>query len=181
MAAEFIRSPGNPSGCSRKKPLPMKNDDLWDFALACYAEPGVEKACLELQALGMDVCLLLACTWLETRGVRQNAQRLEALKQLSKEWQSAVVLPLRNLRQAWREQAATDTELAGLRKRVKTLELDAERTQLNRLQRAAQHWLPEKGSNDWLNPLCAGVADDPSALLNVLRRAASQRGAGGAD
>lgn len=159
----------------------MNNDELWNFALACYAEPGVEKACLELQALGMDVCLLLACVWLEIRGIHQNAQRLEDLKQLSKDWQSAVVLPLRNLRQAWREQAAIDTELASLRQRVKTLELEAERTQLDRLQQATQHWLPEDGSNNWLNQLCTGINGDPDALLTVLRRAASQLDAGGAD
>ncbi|AZZ43889.1 TIGR02444 family protein [Pseudomonas sp. Choline-3u-10] len=159
----------------------MNNDELWNFALACYAEPGVEKACLELQALGMDVCLLLACVWLEIRGIQQNAQRLEELKQLSKDWQSAVVLPLRNLRQAWREQAAIDTELASLRQRVKTLELDAERTQFERLQQATQHWLREDGSNNWLNQLCTGINGDPDALLTVLRRAASQLDAGGAD
>ncbi len=159
----------------------MNNDELWNFALACYAEPGVEKACLELQALGVDVCLLLTCVWLEIRGVHQNAQRLEELKQLSKDWQSAVVLPLRNLRQAWREQAAIDTELASLRQRVKTLELDAERTQLDRLQQATQHWLREDGSNNWLNQLCTGIDGDPDALLIVLRRAASQLDAGGAD
>lgn len=159
----------------------MNNDELWNFALACYAEPGVEKACLELQALGMDVCLLLACVWLEIRGIQQNAQRLEDLKQLSKDWQSAVVLPLRNLRQDWREQAAIDTELASLRQRVKTLELDAERTQLDRLQQATQHWLRENGSNNWLNQLCTGINGDPDALLAVLRRAASQLDAGGAD
>ncbi|MGE6662033.1 TIGR02444 family protein [Pseudomonas sp. NPDC077408] len=159
----------------------MNNDELWNFALACYAEPGVEKACLELQALGVDVCLLLTCVWLEIRGVHQNAQRLEELKQLSKDWQSTVVLPLRNLRQAWREQAAIDTELASLRQRVKTLELDAERTQLDRLQQATQHWLREDGSNNWLNQLCTGIDGDPDALLIVLRRAASQLDAGGAD
>ena len=159
----------------------MNNDELWNFALACYAEPGVEKACLELQALGMDVCLLLACVWLEIRGIQQNAQRLEELKQLSKDWQSAVVLPLRNLRQAWREQAAIDTELASLRQRVKTLELDAERTQFERLQQATQHWLREDGSNNWLNQLCTGINGDPDALLTVLRLAASQLDAGGAD
>ncbi|MFI8741702.1 TIGR02444 family protein [Stutzerimonas zhaodongensis] len=159
----------------------MNNDELWNFALACYAEPGVEKACLELQALGMDVCLLLACVWLEIRGIRQNAQRLEDLKLLSKDWQSAVVLPLRNLRQAWREQAAIDTELASLRQRVKTLELDAERTQLDRLQQATQHWSREGGSDNWLNQLCTGIDGAPDALLTVLRRAASQLDAGGAD
>ncbi|MGE6528659.1 TIGR02444 family protein [Pseudomonas sp. NPDC077382] len=158
----------------------MNNDDLWNFALACYAEPGVEKACLKLQALGLDVCLLLTCAWLETRGVRQNAQRLEELKQLSLEWQRAVVVPLRSLHQAWREQAATDTELEDLRKCVKRLELDAERIQLDRLQRATQHWRTEDGSDDWLNQLSTGVKGDTRALLNVLRRTAIQLDAGGA-
>ncbi|HAW24775.1 MAG: TIGR02444 family protein [Gammaproteobacteria bacterium] len=158
----------------------MNNDDLWNFALACYAEPDAEKACLELQALGLDVCLLLTCSWLEIRGVRQNAQRLEQLKQLSLDWQREVVVPLRSLRLAWREQAATDTELEGLRKCVKRLELDAERVQLDRLQQATQHWRTEDGSDDWLNQLSTSVDGDARALLNVLRRAATQLDAGGA-
>ncbi|WP_407294700.1 TIGR02444 family protein [Stutzerimonas zhaodongensis] len=159
----------------------MKRDDLWNFALACYAEPRVEKACLDLQALGMDVCLLLACAWLEARGVPHNAQRLEELRRFSIDWQATVVAPLRNLRQAWREQAVMDTELADLRKRVKTLELDAERIQLERLQQATQRWPAMKGSNDWLDQLGMGVDADAYALLDVLRRAASQLDAGGAD
>ncbi|MEL7560422.1 TIGR02444 family protein [Stutzerimonas chloritidismutans] len=159
----------------------MNNDDLWSFALACYAEPGVEKACLELQALGLDVCLLITCTWLEIRGVRQSAHRLEELKQLSLDWQRTVVVPLRSLRLAWREQAATDTELDGLRKCVKRLELDAERVQLDRLQQATQHWRTEDGSDDWLNQLSTSVDGDARALLNVLRRAATQLDAGWAD
>ena len=145
----------------------MNNDELWNFALACYAEPGVEKACLELQALGMDVCLLLACVWLEIRGIQQNAQRLEELKQLSKDWQSAVVLPLRNLRQAWREQAAIDTELASLRQRVKTLELDAERTQFERLQQATQHWLRPRCIADRAAPCSFSAGCRRSGLIRT--------------
>ena len=30
--------------------------DLWNHALALYARPGVEAACLDLQTLGGDVC-----------------------------------------------------------------------------------------------------------------------------
>ena len=43
--------------------------DLWNHALALYARPGVEEACLGVQALGGDVCLLLCATWLQARGV----------------------------------------------------------------------------------------------------------------
>jgi len=151
----------------------MNNDDLWNFALACYAKPGVESACLDLQALGFDVCLLLACSWLEIRGVRHDTQRMEQLNQLSLDWQGTVVIPLRSLRNEWRERAATDTALADFRKRVKTLELDAERIQLDRLQLTAQHWRKEGGAHDWLDQLGAGVEGDHCALLDVLRRAAS--------
>ena len=43
--------------------------DLWNFALACYARPGVEQVFLRLQDGGADVCLLLCALWLERRQV----------------------------------------------------------------------------------------------------------------
>ena len=44
--------------------------DLWDFAQRLYARPGVESACLHLQEVGADVCLLLTAGWLGGRGVK---------------------------------------------------------------------------------------------------------------
>lgn len=72
--------------------------DLWNYALALYARPGVEAACLELQALGGDVCLLLCATWLQARGVAVLGERAQALQELAEPWQRDVVAPLRSLR-----------------------------------------------------------------------------------
>jgi len=43
--------------------------DLWRFAETLYQRPGVEAACLQLQAQGADVCVLLCAAWLERRQV----------------------------------------------------------------------------------------------------------------
>jgi len=155
-----------------KKSPPMTHDDLRSFALACYARPGVESACLELQAAGADVCLLLAGAWLERRAITCTAERLRQLRRASDAWQAQVVTPLRSLRQSWREQAAADSALGVLRERVKELELDAEYTQLDRLQQAAQHWTAEQGSVDWLSTLCSPLRGDIRAPLEKLRRTA---------
>lgn len=171
MAAEFIRSPGNPSGCSGKK-APMKHDDLWNFALACYSQPGVEEACLDLQAAGGDVCLLLTCAWLECRGTAHDDARLQLLQRISEDWRTLVVAPLRTLRQAWREPAAADADLAELRKRVKALELDAERVQLLRLQSVTQHWSVASGSADWIGRACASLGPATFRPIETLRAAA---------
>lgn len=156
----------------------MPHDDLRRFALTCYAQPGVESACLELQAAGADVCLMLAGAWLERRAIVCTAARLAQLKRLSEDWQTQVVAPLRSLRQTWREQAAADGALRALRERVKQLELDAEYTQLDRLQQTAQHWPAEQGSIDWLSALCSPLSAETRAPLAKLRRTAMALEAG---
>lgn len=173
MAAEFIRSLGNPSDCPRKKPTLMTHDDLWRFALDCYAQPGVEAACLDLQAAGGDVCLLLAGAWLECRAVDCDETRLAQMKRISRDWRAQVVVPLRKLRQNWRQQALADSELANLRTRLKKLELDAERVQLLRLQHASQPWPSCSQPAEWLARLCADLDGDTREPVRVLRRAAA--------
>lgn len=150
----------------------MTNDDLRQFALTCYAQPGVESACLELQAAGADVCLLLAGAWLERRTIACSAERMAQLREVADKWQAEVTTPLRSLRQAWREQAKSDAALSALRERVKQLELDAEYIQLDRLQQAARPWPVEQESADWLGALCASLGDDTRTPLEILRRAA---------
>ena len=171
MAAEFISSPAIQPGLTEKI-TPMTHDDLRRFALACYAQPGVESACLELQADGADVCLLLAGAWLECRGVACSAERLAQLRQVADAWQAEVTTPLRRLRQAWRESAKHDAALGALRERVKQLELDAEYIQLDRLQHVAEAWPAEQRPVDWLSALCAPLEGDNRAPLEELRRAA---------
>lgn len=146
--------------------------DLWDFAIKLYALPGVEAACLTLQAEGADVCLLLCGAWLERRRTPLNEKRIEALRQLCVPWQQDVVQPLRSIRQQWRTGAACDDQLAALRERVKALELDAERLQLERLQALCTTW-PDHGTaslESWLTALAPTEARHHSAL-QVLRAA----------
>ncbi|MCQ4257354.1 TIGR02444 family protein [Stutzerimonas stutzeri] len=151
----------------------MKHDDLWSFALACYAQPGVEEACLDLQSAGADVCLLLTCAWLECRAIAHDDTRLHQLQRFSEEWRTLVVAPLRRLRLAWREPAGEDADLAGLRVRVKSLELDAEHVQLQRLQSTTKDWPAEAGSVDWLGRACVGLGPETLASIETLRNAAA--------
>ncbi|WP_194788197.1 TIGR02444 family protein [Pseudomonas sp. UFMG81] len=148
--------------------------DLWNHALALYARPGVETACLTLQALGGDVCLLLCGTWLQARRVAPDAQRIAALQLSAEPWQRDVVKPLRALRQQWREQALADPQLAVLREQVKRLELQAERTLLERLESLARTWPAGAGAGeDWLARLVPDQAQGHDAL-HQLRAAARQ-------
>lgn len=54
---------------------------LWSFTLDFYARPGVEQACLTLQANGANVCMVLCGVWLGTRDVACDAQRVAQIKQ----------------------------------------------------------------------------------------------------
>ena len=113
--------------------------DLWKFATHLYARPGVEAACLTLQDQGCDVCLVLCAAWLNAGKVGYAPERAVQLQQLAAGWQHAVVGPLRELRRQWRTAAQQDAALTRLREQVKALELEAERTLLERLMpRATQ-------------------------------------------
>ena len=129
--------------------------DLWSFATACYARPGVEATCLQLQEQGVDVCLLLCALWLEQRRVAAEPARLELLCNISRAWQGEVVMPLRALRQRWREIAAQDPALARLREQIKRTELEAEQELLGRLENVSAQWPPaaSDASGGWLECL----------------------------
>ncbi|PYB86504.1 MULTISPECIES: TIGR02444 family protein [Pseudomonas] len=146
--------------------------DLWNHALALYARPGVEAACLALQELGGDVCLLLCGTWLQARGIAPDEQRIATLQALARPWQRDVVAPLRALRRQWREHALADPPLSVMREQVKALELQAERTLLERLEALAREWPAQAGAApDWLARLAPDQARDHDAL-HQLRAAA---------
>ena len=148
--------------------------DLWRFAEALYQRPAVEAACLLLQTQGADVCLLLCAVWLETRKIACNDERVTTLKNLAQPWQQQVVVPLRQLRQSWREQAQSDNVLRQLREQIKQLELEAEREQLERLAACTQSWSDRAADAplNWLERLAPqpGCRD----ALQTLRIAAAQ-------
>ncbi|MDF3195420.1 TIGR02444 family protein [Pseudomonas sp. 1928-m] len=147
--------------------------DLWRFAEALYQRPGVEAACLLLQAQGADVCLLLCAAWLKTRKITCNDERVTTLKNLAQPWQQQVVVPLRQLRQSWREQAQSDNALRQLREQIKQLELKAEREQLERLAACTQDWSDSAADAplDWLERLAPQPGNRDA--LQTLRIAAA--------
>ncbi|POA22334.1 TIGR02444 family protein [Pseudomonas sp. FW300-N1A1] len=147
------------------------SSDLWSFSLSTYARPGVEDACLALQAAGANVCLLLCACWLGERGVACNPQRLQQLLQLAEPWDSQVVQPLRQLRLQWKAAAVSDAPLGILRAQVKALELEAERQLLLRLEQSARGW-PTGQANDlaaWQEGLAVSAAKLSRDALHQLR------------
>ena len=146
--------------------------DLWNFATTLYARPGAEKACLQLQGSGADVCLLLTALWLERRQVACSESRSAALQQLAGPWQEEVIKPLRQLRQDWRTHAQQNEQLEQLREQVKTLELQAEKALLARLEQCCEGWPGEKAGS-WLNNLAGAAVRNNRDALDSLRIAAA--------
>jgi uncharacterized protein (TIGR02444 family) len=147
--------------------------DLWSFTLDFYARPGVEQACLNLQANGANVCALLCGVWMDRRGVQFDPERARQIGQLADPWHEQVVGPLRDIRTRWKADAIGDEELKALRDRLKTLELDAERELLVRLQRLAEDW-PQRDAQPtgvWLEALAGGAAQASPDALHILLRA----------
>ncbi len=138
--------------------------DLWSFALSFYARPGVEADCLRLQEQGADVCLLLCGAWLEQRGVVLKLERVQALRQIARPWQTQVVEPLRQVRTQWRAMAQQDAQLRVLRERLKALELDAERALLTRLDALVQAWPTGEATDQ--QPWLEGLAAEDAANLD---------------
>ena len=134
------------------------SDDVWSYALKLYARPGVEPACLALQEGGADVCLLLVSAWLGSTGTAFLPSRMEALESAARDWRETVIVPLRSLRQRWRESAQRDAALAALRDRLKQLELDAEKVLLERLECVATDW-PRGEAGDLSRWLDAAAGD----------------------
>ena len=103
---------------------------IWAFAQAIYARPGFAPAALELQdRWSGDVCLLIALLWHADQGTCPDEAGLAALEAEAAPWRTAVVEPLRAARRAMKAEPAAQE----LRARVQALELEAERTLLERL------------------------------------------------
>ncbi|RMM33798.1 hypothetical protein ALQ80_05050 [Pseudomonas coronafaciens pv. oryzae] len=148
---------------------------LWSFTLDFYTRPGVEQACLTLQANGGNVCMVLCGVWLGTREVACNAQRLLQIRQLATPWHDDVVRPLRDLRNEWRNAALEDAALGGLRAKVKALELEAEQSLMLKLEGLTGDWPAgeARDAEEWLIGLVDSDATGPTEenrnALHVLR------------
>lgn len=115
----------------------VRQNPLWDFALAFYARPGMADHLLLLQdEAGMDVCVLLWRLWLDHLGLEPTHQAERGLAEIYA-WQSDYTRPLRARRRRLKPAAAHDPALAELRQALKTAELLAERQALYRLEALA--------------------------------------------
>lgn len=103
--------------------------DAWTFLLWLHAQPGIAERCLELQNRhGIEVNALLFAAWVGISGQGSlDTMTLWRLRQAGANWRREVVEPLRELRTRLKGQ---DEEL--FRDQVKTLELEAERRQIEK-------------------------------------------------
>ncbi|WP_249678426.1 TIGR02444 family protein [Pseudomonas abieticivorans] len=151
------------------------HSDLWSFSLDLYARLGIEQACLELQADGANVCLMLGAAWLGHLGVACTPERLAQLRTLAWPWHDEVIRPLRKLRQDWTNAAKLDRELEVMREQIKTLELEAERQLLTRIENLAQEWAAV-GADDmtlWLEGVVPSSARENRGALQRLHAAST--------
>ena len=168
-----------------------KGNPLWDFVVRAYAQPGVEEACLALQVrFGTDVNMVLFCAWLASRGTGTTALAnvLDAALKLSREWQGALVGPMRACRQSRKAMIETSALVgadraaaSALRERIKQSEIELEQLQILALhalvvggndQRVARP--PAEQSDDAFNTLtdyftATGVTLDKLGQIQVAR------------
>lgn len=106
--------------------------DIWDWALAAYARPGVPEACLALQdAHGQNTPFLLWAVWAEADDAALLARAADA----ARAWDALTVTPLRAVRRALKgaHPPVADAAREALREDVKGAELHAERVLLQTL------------------------------------------------
>ena len=116
----------------------MKTDlSLWDFALQLYTAPGVSDEAHVLQDHhGADVNILLWTVWMIARG-HDPAGVWSDVLHVSQSWQGEVVRPLRAVRRTLKglEVGVAPQVREAFRQSVAGLELDAERIELDLLER----------------------------------------------
>jgi uncharacterized protein (TIGR02444 family) len=106
---------------------------LWDWAVAAYARPGVEPACLTLQDdHGQNVSFLLWAAWARTADPARLAQAAD----IARRWEVLTLGPIRLVRRALKLGFPGVPDLAreALREDVKAAELRAERVLLEALE-----------------------------------------------
>jgi uncharacterized protein (TIGR02444 family) len=138
---------------------------FWRFAKAIYAGDGVAQACLTVQdAQGADVTLLLFAFFCGADGRgRLDAAHLKRAIEVVQPWRDAVVAPLRQIRQAMREPIGGILD-EGLRRRIKQIELAAERRQMDVLSGL----LPSARQGVSLSAKVSDAAENVSAYLSLL-------------
>ncbi|MDO8278465.1 MAG: TIGR02444 family protein [Burkholderiaceae bacterium] len=111
---------------------------LWDFAVAFYDQPGVAPACLGLQdRCDADVVGLMFAAWTGFElGVRMTPEDFAQARRHVQAWRDHVVIPLRQVRREMKGKALSSFHPSSspLRDKLKALELEAEKLQLEALE-----------------------------------------------
>ncbi len=110
-------------------PPRLPDNPFWEFSLAVYGHDGVSMACLALQERhGLDVNLLLYCTWAGTFGHALGDRDLKRLVEAARPWQDDIVAPLRAVRRRLKAYADQQppAQRKRLREKVMAAELEAE-------------------------------------------------------
>lgn len=113
---------------------------LWDWSLEAWTKPGVGDAAIELQdGYSQNTCLLLWAAWMSVRGLRLDADVLEAACDIARAWEETTVAPLRVVRRTLKKPVPDmeDGPREAIRERVKAVELDAEHALLDELEALA--------------------------------------------
>jgi uncharacterized protein (TIGR02444 family) len=106
---------------------------LWKFASTYYLYPGVAELCLTLQDIAnADINMLLTAAWLGNEGHRWEVEEVQTIVLACERWRAICLLPLRKMRRDLKELVGADNWY----QRIKALELEAERQQLQWIEDA---------------------------------------------
>lgn len=106
--------------------MQLKND-LWDFALNFYQQPGVEQNCLALQEQHkLSVNRLIFACWSGVNGYSLSVDKLDE----ADSWQREFTHPLRQLRYLLREEKQENSELDNCYQKFRQAELACEQVEL---------------------------------------------------
>jgi uncharacterized protein (TIGR02444 family) len=113
---------------------------FWQFSLRFYALPDVAPACLALQdEANVDVNLLLLLLFLADNGRAVARDDVAHLDAAIAPWRAEVVEPLRALRRRLKTGIGEFPPSEPFRNMVKKVELEAERLEQGRLEKAASN------------------------------------------
>jgi uncharacterized protein (TIGR02444 family) len=133
---------------------------LWHFALAVYSGPNVADACLALQDhYGCDVNLLLFAAWLSAiHEHRLLPGEMSEAASAVRDWHGQVVRPLRSVRRRLKSgpPPAPGAACEALRGRIKSVEIEAERLELDVLENLAEKW-----------PRTSDASEEEATLANL--------------
>ena len=124
----------------------VQRPDFPDYSIDLYGRGNVEKSCLKLQDdYGLDVNTVLFCYWFGAHHGVIDEDVWRRIEQISGQWQSQVVRPLREARRRLKNPGfEPDQAIAELRESIKQDEITAELTQQRQMQKAGE---PAKAAN----------------------------------